>query len=76
MTLGHTSLFQKRFCTVYFAAKDKNEFILPTSAQRKYTFSGVIKEIPKIKKMPSRMKSDLYLLHQILGHISTISYFG
>ena len=33
MNLGHTSLFNKRFCTVYFGAKGKNTVKLPHSAK-------------------------------------------
>ena len=40
MNLGHTCLFHKGFCTVYFGAKDKNAVTLPHSAQRKHAFLG------------------------------------
>ena len=38
MNSGHTCLFLKCFCTVYFVAKDKNTVTLPHSAQRKHAF--------------------------------------
>ena len=70
---GHTCLIHKGFCTVYFGSKVKNAVILPHSAQRKHAFLGKTKEIPKTKELPSRNKTALELLHQILGHRSTIS---
>ena len=73
MNLGHTCLFYKGFCTVYFAGKGKNEVTCPHSAQRKHAFLGEIKEMSKTKKLPSRKKIALELLYQILGHRSTIS---
>ena len=42
---GHTYLFHKGICTVYFVEKEKNVVILPHSAQRKHAFLGEIKEI-------------------------------
>ena len=71
MSSGHTCLFQKGFCTVYFGSKDKNMVTLPRSAQKKHIFLGKIKEMLK-KHNPSRKKIALELLHQILGHRSTI----
>ena len=56
---------------MYFGDKEKNEVTLPHSAQRKHAFWVKTKEISKTKKLPSRKKIDLELLHQILGHIST-----
>ena len=50
-----------------------NAVSLPYSAQRKHAFWGEIKEMSKTKKLPSRNKIALELLHQILGHISTRS---
>ena len=54
---------------VYFGAKEKNAVTCSHSAQRKHTFLGEIKEIPKINKIPSRRKIDLELLHQISSQI-------
>ena len=71
MNLGHTCLLQKGFCTVYFVEKEKITVKLPHSAQRKHAFLGKIKEMSKTKKLPSRKKIALELLHQRLGHIST-----
>ena len=53
--------------------KNENAFTLPHFAQRKHTFWGGIKEISKTKKLPSRKKIALELLHQRLGHRSTRS---
>ena len=73
MNSVHTHLFHKGFFTVYFRAEEKNAVTLPNSAQRKNNFLGEIKEISKTKKLPSRKKIDLELLHQRLGHRSTRS---
>ena len=58
---------------VYFGAKEKNEVTLTHSAQRKHAFWGEIKEMSKTKKLLSRNKIALELLHQILGHRFTRS---
>ena len=42
MNDGHTCLFHKGFCTVYFVAKEDNAVTLPHSALRKHAFSGEI----------------------------------
>ena len=66
MNLGHTCLFHKGFCMVYFIEKDKNAVTLPHSEQRKHEFLGKIKEISKTKELPSRKKIALELLYQKL----------
>ena len=71
MNAGHTRLFHKGFCTVYFGAKEDNAVTLPHSAVRKHAFSGKIME--KSKKNPKRKKIALELMHQRLGHRSTRS---
>ena len=71
MNSGHTCLFHKGFCTVYFGAKEDNAVTLLHSAVRKHAFSGKIME--KSKKNPSIKEIALELLHQRLGHISTRS---
>ena len=71
MNAGHTCLFHKGFCTVYFGAKEDNAVTLPHSAVRKHAFSGKIME--KSKKNSARKKLALELLHQILGQRSTRS---
>ena len=73
MNAGHTCIFQKGFCTVYFGAKENNAVTLPHSAQRKHAFTGKIMEKSKKNKFPARKKIALELLHQILGQISTSS---
>ena len=54
MNAGHTCLFHKGFCTVYFGAKEDNAVTLPHSAVRKHAFSG--KSVEKSKKNPARKK--------------------
>ena len=73
MNSGHTCLFHKGFCTVYFGEKENNEVTFPHIAQRKHAFPGKTKEMPKKKKLPERKKISLELLHQRLGHRSTKS---
>ena len=73
---GHTCIFQKWFCTVYFGAKEKNAVTLPHSAQRKHAFLEKIKDMSKWKKLPARKKIALELLHQRLGHRSTSSFLA
>ena len=46
---------------------------MPHSAQRKHAFLEKIKDMSKTKKLPSRRKIALGLLHQRLGHIYTRS---
>ena len=72
MNSGHTCLFQKGFCTVYLGADKRNAVTLPYSAQRKHAFTGKNQEYVK-KKFQARKKIALELLHQRLGHISTMS---
>ena len=59
INLGHTCLFHKGFCTVYFGPKEKNAVTLPYIAQSKHAFLGGIKQMSKTKKLPSRKKTDL-----------------
>ena len=73
MNSGHTCLFHKGFCTVYFGADKKNEVTLPHSAQRKHAFLGKILKKSKKNKLASRKKIVLELLHHRLGHRSTRS---
>ena len=71
MNFGYTCFFQNVFFTFYFGNKDKNAVTLPYSTQRKHAFLGGIKKMSKTKKLASRKKIDLELLHQILGQRST-----
>ena len=71
MNDGHMCLFHKGFCTLYFGAKENNAVALPHIALRKHDFSGKIME--KSKKNPAKKKIALELIHQRLGHRSTIS---
>ena len=54
MNAGHTCLFHKGFCTVYFGAKEYNTVTLPHSAVRKHAHSGKIME--KSKKIQQERK--------------------
>ena len=47
MNAGHTCLFHKAFCTVYFGAKEDNAGRSPHSAVRKHAFSRNIMEKSK-----------------------------
>ena len=76
MNSGHTCLFHKGFCAVYFRPKEKYAVTLSHSAQRKHAFWGEIKEMSKTKKLPAKKKISLELLHQILGHRSTRSFLA
>ena len=71
MNSGHTCLFQKGFCTVYFGAKENNAVTLPHSAVRKQAFMG--KSMESSKKNPKGKKIALELMHQRLGDRSTRS---
>ena len=73
MNSGHTRLFHKGFCTVYFGAENKNAVTFPHSAQRKQAFLGKAKDMSKKNKSPARIKISLELLNQRLGHRSTRS---
>ena len=48
MNYGHTCLFHKGFCTVYFGAKEDNAATLPHSAVRKNAF--MVKSMESLKK--------------------------
>ena len=71
MNSGHTCLFHKGFCTVYFCDKKENTFTLPHIAQRKHGILVKKKEVSKSKKVAPRKKVALELLHHRLGHRST-----
>ena len=49
MNSGHTCLFHKGFCTVYFGAKENISVTFPHSAKRKHTFLGKTKDMSKKK---------------------------
>ena len=57
MNAGHTCLFHKGFCTMYFVAKENNAVKLPQSAQRKHDFIGKVQDVSK--KNPARKKIAL-----------------
>ena len=59
MNAGHTCLFLKGFCTVYFGEDYRNAVTLPHSAQRKHAFAGKIKNMSKKNKFPARNKIAL-----------------
>ena len=54
MNAGHTCLFHKGFCTVYFRAKEDNAVTLPHSVVRKHAFSG--KSMESSKKIQKERK--------------------
>ena len=76
MNAGHTYIFHKGFCTVYFGSKENNAVTLLHSAQRKHAFTGKNQDVSKKNKFPARKKIALELLHQILGHRSTRSFLA
>ena len=59
MDAGHTFIFHKGFCTVYFGADKRNAVTLPHIAQRKHAFAGKIKNMSKKNKSPARKKIAL-----------------
>ena len=65
--------FSQTVFTVYFGVEKINAVTLPHIAQRKHAFLGKIKNMSKKNKFPARKKIALELLHQRLGHRSTIS---
>ena len=71
MNAGHTCLFHKGFCKVYFGAKEENAVTLPHSAHRKHAFTGKNQDVSKKNKFPARKENALELLHQRLGNRST-----
>ena len=75
MNAGHTCLFHKGFCTVYFGAKEDNAVNLAHCAVRKHAFMVKSMESSKknAKRNPKRKKIALYLMHQKLGHRLTRS---
>ena len=58
---------------MYFGSDNINAVKLPHSAQRKHAFTGKIKNMSKKNKIPAGKKIALELLHQRLGHRSTVS---
>ena len=73
MNLGHTCLFHKWFCTVYFCNNKKNAVTLIHIAQRKHVFLENTKEKAMSKKVAPISKVALEVLHQRLGHRYTRS---
>ena len=73
---GHTYLFHKGFCTVYFGSENKNAVTLPHSEQKKHAFLGKIKNMSKKNKLQARKRISLEFLHQRLGHRSTRSFLA
>ena len=59
MNAGHTCIFHKGFCTVYFGSDKRNEVTLPHIARRKHAFTGKIKNMSKKNKYPARKKTSL-----------------
>ena len=59
MNSGHTCIFHKGFCTIYFRGTENIAVTLPQSAQRKNAFLGKIKEMSKKNKFLARKKIAL-----------------
>ena len=47
MNAGHTCLFHKGFCNLYFGAKETNAVTLLHGSQRKHAFTGKIQDVSK-----------------------------
>ena len=61
MNAGHTCLFHKWFCTVYFGAKEDNVVTLPHSSVRKHAF--MVKKYGEFKeksKKKSKKKENCF----------------
>ena len=71
--LGTCLFISQRVLYSVLWIKKEYAVTLPHISQRKHAFLGGIKEISKTKKLPSRNIIALELLHQRLGHRSTIS---
>ena len=65
--------FSQRLLHGVPGSEKDNAVTLPHSAQRKHAFTGKIKDMSKKNKFPATKKIALELLHQRLGHISTMS---
>ena len=76
LNLGHTCLFQKGFCTVYFSNKKYKAFTLQHIAHRKHAFLVKTKDMFKSNKLAPINKSALRLLHHRLGHRYTRSFMA
>ena len=55
MNAGHTCLFHKGFCTVYFGAKEDNAVTLSNSAVRKHAF--MVKSMESSKKKSKKKEN-------------------
>ena len=55
MNDGHTCLFHKGFCTVYFGAKEDDAVTLPHSAVRKHAF--MVKSVESSKKKSQKKEN-------------------
>ena len=71
MRLGHTLLFHKVFCTVFFSDNENNVATLSQTTQIKQTFLVKMKEKSESNKKIPKKKVTLELLNQRLGHRST-----
>ena len=59
MNAGHTCIFQKWFCTVYFGAEKDNAATLLHNTQIKHAFTGKIQDVSRKNKVPERKKIAL-----------------
>ena len=60
MNAGHTCLFHKGFCTVYFGAKEDNAVTLAHSAVRKHAF--MVKIMESSKKIQKEIQKEIKFL--------------
>ena len=72
MNSGDTWLFHSLFCAVFFSDIEQNKVTLPHSAQQKHAFVVKTKKSQN-QKRKSLKRIFLGLLHQRLGHRSTIN---
>ena len=52
MNAGHTCIFHRGFCTVYFGVDKRNAVKLPQIEKRKHALTGKIKNMSKKNKFP------------------------
>ena len=70
MNSGHTCIFSKGFCTVFFRVEKKECSNINTQYTKEHAFLGKIMDMSKKNKSPARKKIALELLHKRSGHIS------
>ena len=71
MNSGHTFLFHKYFCTVYFRAKNENAVTLHIVHKGNMHFGGKSRKFQRQRNYQLEKKITLESLHQRLGDRST-----